>query len=374
MFCKVLKGILLLIVLVSTSIAMPSFSSEAEKFNLFLSNDLVALSEARTCLSAKYLSALTGDNSDHNCIPRESSGLQIYYDMQSELISSYWSLEFKKANQIVLSALKKKALIDYIDNDIYVTHLRNDAKRYLQIHLALKTTLRVQANHNKGAFISVLEDEAYQVDTGVRFAVTNASKCEKNDILSKNIIGALGKKTKMSQCLIIVQNDKIPALISDITLPLIGMRYLLSYDKIINAEKEQKIQKQYGKRIYYDGYWLFFRSSIKFSASEFHDVNICLDTGAKNSYLSPKIYSKSKHLLQNKEVVIVSADSQMGSQSNLGKIIDEIEINLNSRTITLSDIPIFVRHNSLEQCDLIAGFDILQNFVSLDISNRSIYF
>lgn len=102
-------------------------------------------------------------------------------------------------------------------------------------------------------------------------------------------------------------------------------------------------------------------------------ANLCIDTGAKSTLLTPKGYKKIRDSLRDVEFKKLTIEGIGGGSSALVKIIPSISIITDNREIKLKNVPALLKVAPFPHCDVVLGMDALFNTLhSIDFKNSLI--
>ncbi|USI30268.1 hypothetical protein ACD631_21090 (plasmid) [Alteromonas macleodii] len=349
-----------------------TYALEEHIKNMF-ENRVGLLANSNSCVSKNYLRAIVGKSKNYdNCPLDELEGAEIYYSFQSELLKTYIDNDYISSARVIEKYTNLERFNNYISDTNYLKMLKNKAEMYDLTQLIEKAKLEIEYDREQGAFIE--PSTKFKIDTGIKFGLFEERYCTKTKF-KKEVIGALGDLNMYEGCLVqLEKNETFPSLISLRDQNIFGTHYLLSYSEVTNISNLAQHAASTTLDLFYDGHWMFFSGSIVFSNNTLTEQNICLDSGAVSSYLSPRFYRNVRDSLIDEKVIKLTSDNDSGTDSALGKIVGSLIVVVGGKEIKLIDTPALFRHPNLSQCDLVIGQDVMKKMKRIDTKNRTITF
>lgn len=349
-----------------------SYALEQHIKNMF-ENRVGLLVNSHSCVSKNYFKAIIGDSKNYyDCPLDELEGAEIYYSFQSELLKTYIDNDYVSSAAVINKYTNLEGFNNYISDTNYIKVLEKKAEMYEATRLTKKSKLKLEYNSEQGAFIEPSTN--FKIDTGIKFGLFEEKFCKKTKF-KKEVIGALGDLNMYEGCLVQLGKGEIfPSLISLRGQNVFGTHYLLSYSEVANISNKAQTSASTTLDLFYDGHWMFFTGSMRLLNITLTEQNICLDSGAVTSYLSPRFYRNVRDSLFDVKVVKLKSANDSGNDSALGKIVKSLVLVVEGNELELFDTPVLFRHFNLSQCDLVIGQDILKSMKKIDVQNRTITF
>lgn len=349
-----------------------AYALEEHIKNMF-ENRVGLLANSNSCVSKNYFRAIIGNSKNYKKCPLdELEGAEIYYSFQSELLETYIDNDYVSSARVIKKYISLERFNNYISDTNYLKMLKNKAEMYDLTQLTEKAKLKIEYNREHGAFIE--PSTKFKIDTGIKFGLFEERFCTKTKF-KKEVIGALGDLNMYEGCLVqLGKNETFPSLISLRDQNIFGTHYLLSYSEVVNISNLAQNSASTTLDLFYDGHWMFFSGSIVFLNKTLTEQNICLDSGAVASYLSPRFYRNVRDSLIDEKVIKLTSDNDSGTDSALGKIVKSLIVVMGGKELKLIDTPVLFRHFNLSQCDLVIGQDVMKKMKKIDTKNRTITF
>lgn len=344
--------------LISSAVANDKNNSESMLKSLLFS-EVKVLDLYDSCISKGYLISISFRSREtlkyiKKCDVCNSSSIYTYYCDMARLNYYIKEGDFLSASVVVkgfsdserFEFFNEKDTADALGKSNYLYQLSHVKKREsVSAHLDL---LGGRYYHND-----------YLVDTGSVY--TTSHNCDKK-IGEVSVYYISNDRNSLDLCL--ANNGGISV---KFEADILGLYDILNFDVIyFSEEKEWRHERE----LFIDNDTLFFVAETKWGG-----VNVCLDSGAKDTVVAAKMYKKLYKSIIENPVVMINARNSAKNVSMRAKFLYGFDIDLGEgKNVYYEKIPVIIDHNQWIHCDIVAGADFISNFVShIRLKENEIY-
>ena len=335
-----------------------------------------------SCLSTVYLNSINTnkipDTTRKVCSECELFKGNFYYFYNCNIIrhnefsNNYQYDKAKEYLEKIINSLDeniedRNAIQTSLKNKIQLLELAKQQRVSMRKKVKVENMDAVSLKINK-------EDVTFTLDTRAEFS---AIKTIKNHLTqgakSYQVKSYSGKISSTLATLIETSNEETLLFYNNSMYNLLGLNYIRQFEEIeFNNTEVGKTSSS--TPLYQDGTNLFFRAQL-FTPYKSMAINSCIDTGAKETIITPKLYREVRHHYLNREILQFSYDDFNGENVNLAKLLDYGEIVIEDFKIIIQDTPMLFRLAQESVCDVVLGQDVLKkNLHKINFKSNSVTF
>lgn len=361
------KFIIILFYLASPALCAYELDEIYKKiYNLEISE----IKKENDCLSILYINSTIGAELSKDALGAcigESGLVGGYYLHLANYNYSIYKLNYKLAAESLKLAQQTKVEIEkkinastvgdeFINDKIHLISLQNAEKNNDAVYLKKKG--------NKFIYHDPISGQEFLFDTGSLFWSVKPDLCSKVVGKSIGVTGSNGSTSAFRICAMSTHHYSGYALMADKNIA--GLMLALSKRSVVFGNDIN--QKSRRVNFYFDNDLIIISDTATFNSVKY-DINICIDSGAKDSFITPKMYRKIRSSIKESKITPLVINSFTGNNLTYGRIIKFFSSNF----FTLKNIYAVSNGDIMPPCDLVIGNDFLfENIIELNIYEREL--
>lgn len=359
-----------ILILVCLTLPPLCASESSEIYKTIYNLEINEIKKENDCLSILYIDSTRATELSKDALRAciDESGLvgRYYLHLASYNYSIYKlnyqlaakSLKLAQQARMEIEKQSNKSTVgdEFISDKIHLLSLQNSKKNNDTVYLKKK--------EKKFIYHDPISGQEFLFDTGSLFWSVKPNLCSKNAGKSIDVTGSNGSTSTFYICAMSTHHYSGYALMADKNIA--GLMLALSKRAVVFGNDINHKKKRIN--FYFDNDLIIINDTTTINSVKYN-INACIDSGAKDSFITPKMYKKIRSSIKESKITPLIINSFTGNDSTYGRIIRLFS----SDFFTLKNIYAISNGDIMHPCDLVIGNDFLfENIIELNISEREL--